>query len=311
MLAIRMDNVSKHFKSKKAVENLSLKVEEGVVLGFLGPNGAGKTTTISLLLGLIDMSGGDAEVLGYNVKEQAELIRKHSGVVLDEDGLYDNLSGWDNLLFYGKINGLANETVKERTKDLSGNEMLLDRLDDRVSQYSTGMRKRLAITRALLTNPRLLFLDEPTAGLDPKSVTELRENIIRLKDDENITIFLTTHNLAEAQKVCDEVAIINHGRLVAHEKTEKLTDTIDKSAFILNIENMKIETTDIILNYPSIKNFEHVSDGFRIFVNDGFHNYEFIRYLVEKEIKVNEFYCEKVELEKVFLQLIKDGSEDE
>jgi ABC-2 type transport system ATP-binding protein len=214
-LAIRTTRLSRDFGERRVVDGLELEIPAGTVFGFLGPNGAGKTTTIRLLLGLLDPTSGRAEVLGYDTTREATEIRLRTGVVLDHTGLYLRLSGLDNLNFFGDIWQIGKAERADRIHLLLSRFGLWDRREERVSDWSRGMRQKLAVARALLHRPSLLFLDEPTAGMDPLAADGFRRDIMDLSAEEGTTVFMTTHDLAEAEQVCDRVGVIKEGKLVA------------------------------------------------------------------------------------------------
>jgi len=213
--AIRAEKLTRTFGAVRAVDGLDLEVPPGVVFGFLGPNGAGKTTTIRLLLGLLEPSGGRATVLGFDTRSGADGIRGKSGALLEHHGLYERLSAEDNLAFYARVWRLDGNARRERIRALLDPLGLWERRGEPVGQWSRGMKQKLAVARALLHRPSLLFLDEPTAGLDPVAAVGLRDELGTLVTREGVTVFLTTHNLAEAERLCNSVAVIKQGRLLA------------------------------------------------------------------------------------------------
>lgn len=194
------------FGTRIAVENLSLRIPAGSVFGFLGPNGAGKTTTVRMLAALIAPTRGTASVGGFGLPESARAVRAAVGLLTETPGLYERLSAWENLRFFGELQGLDRARVREQAARYLKLLSLWDRRDEAVGGFSKGMRQKLAIGRALLHEPAVLFLDEPTAGLDPESSKVVRDFIRALRDDGR-TIFLTTHNLAEADELCDLIGI--------------------------------------------------------------------------------------------------------
>jgi ABC-2 type transport system ATP-binding protein len=220
--AIKTVNLTRDFKSVRAVDGLSMEVPAGMIFGFLGPNGSGKTTTIHLLLGLLEPTAGSAEVLGFDTRSQADSIRNEAGALLEFSGLYERLTAMDNLEFYGRIWKMPAQERRERAQELLTHIGLWDRRDEIVGKWSKGMKQKLAVTRALFHRPRLLFLDEPTAGLDPVAAAVLREDIASLAEREKTTVFLTTHNLTEAEKLCGKIGVINRGRLVAIGRPDEL-----------------------------------------------------------------------------------------
>jgi ABC-2 type transport system ATP-binding protein len=213
--AIRIDALSRTFGALRAVDGLSLQVPAGIVFGFLGPNGAGKTTTISLLLGLLEPSGGRAEVLGFDPRVQGEEVRRRTGVVLEHTGVYEQLSAEENLELYGRIWQIPTAARRTRIRELLSAMDLWGRRREKAGTWSRGMQQRLALARALLHRPALLFLDEPTAGLDVLAATDVRADLAALAETTGMTVFLTTHNMAEAERLCALVGVIRAGRLVA------------------------------------------------------------------------------------------------
>jgi ABC-2 type transport system ATP-binding protein len=213
--AILTQNLTKDFGTVKAVAGLSLEVPSGIVFGFLGPNGSGKTTTIRLLLGLLEATSGRVEVLGLKIQTQADQIRARCGALLEHVGLYERFSAEDNLEFYGRIWHLSEADRKARSQELLTHFGLWERRKERIGTWSRGMKQKLAVARAMLHRPALIFLDEPSAGLDPVAAAALREDLATLAAREGVTVFLTTHNLSEAEKLCHQVGVIRQGKLLA------------------------------------------------------------------------------------------------
>jgi ABC-2 type transport system ATP-binding protein len=222
--AVVLDNVTRRFRATRAaqrdevlaLDRVSLVVESGDVFGLLGPNGAGKTTLLRLASTLLVPSAGRVVVLGYDVARQPEPIRRRIGAVLGgERSVYWRLTARENLLYAGALHDLPAAAARERAAQLLTMVGLADRADDLVERYSTGMRQRLALARALVHNPALLILDEPTAGLDPQSAAAMRTMLEALGRDRDRTIVVATHNLVDAERLCRTVAIIDRGRLLA------------------------------------------------------------------------------------------------
>ncbi len=206
MNAIETNHLTRAFGSLVAVDDLTLAIPEGTVFGFLGPNGAGKTTTVRMLAALIAPTRGSAAVAGYRLGEQNEAIRQSIGTLTETPGLYDRLSAWQNLLFFAELYDLPAERVASQVERYLRLLDLWERRDDKVGGFSKGMRQKLAIARALLHEPKVIFLDEPTAGLDPEAARVVRDFIKELRA-EGRTIFLTTHNLPEADELCDQIGV--------------------------------------------------------------------------------------------------------
>ena len=221
-IAIRTEKLTRDFGEIRAVDDLSLEVPAGIIFGFLGPNGSGKTTTINLLLGLLEPTYGQAEVLGFNTKTQADEVRSRTGALLEHPGLYEQLSAEDNLEFYGRVWRIPDSERQARIKELLTQIGVWERRTEQVAKWSTGMKQKLAMARALIHRPPLVFLDEPTAGLDVMAATALREDLANLAEREGVTVFLTTHNMQEAEKLCSRVGVIRQGKLVAVDHPDEL-----------------------------------------------------------------------------------------
>jgi ABC-2 type transport system ATP-binding protein len=207
--------LTRAFGSRLALDHLDLEVPTGSVFGFLGPNGAGKTTTVRLLLGILRPTAGEVRVLGLDPVRDGERLRSQCGVVLDQVGLYERLTAWQNLELAARIARIPPAERARRVEAALRRVDLWDRRSDRVSAYSKGMRQKLGVARALLAEPRLLILDEPTSGLDPENIVMLRELLLSLAQEGGRTIFLCTHLLDEAERLCDRVGILQAGRLRA------------------------------------------------------------------------------------------------
>jgi ABC-2 type transport system ATP-binding protein len=214
-VAIQLRNISKRFDPIQSLSHLSMQVRCGEIFGLLGPNGAGKTTTVRTILGLVRPDDGEASVFGLNPFTHAREVRQQIGVLLENDGLYDRLSAWDNLDFHGRIWHLPSRVRQERMESLLGPLGLWERRNDQVATWSKGVRQKLAIARALLPKPRALLLDEPFSGLDPIAAVEIREKISSLALGHGVTVFLTSHDLFQVEKLCTRIAIMRSGEIIA------------------------------------------------------------------------------------------------
>ncbi|MES2154042.1 MAG: ABC transporter ATP-binding protein [bacterium] len=213
--AIEARHLARHFGDVKAVEGLDLQVPQGSIFGFLGPNGAGKTTTLHLLLGIVAPTAGSAQVAGFDVGTAPGEVRRRCGALLEHNGLYERLSARENLDLHGRMHRMDAADRAQRIRELLDQLGLWERRDDNVGTWSRGMKQQLAIARTLMHRPSIVFLDEPTAGHDPQAAAALRAQLPELVRQDKTTIFLTTHNLHEAEQVCDRVAVIRAGRLLA------------------------------------------------------------------------------------------------
>ena len=206
----------------RAVDGISFNVKEGEILGFLGPNGAGKTTTLNMLATLLRPTSGTATVNGHDILAEPDAVRRSIGYVFQDPTLDLELTGRENLDFHGRLYGLERDARQQRIKELLGLVQLTDRADDLVKTYSGGMKRRLEIARGLLHHPKVLFLDEPTLGLDPQTRRSIWEHIQRLNQDKNVTIILTTHYTEEADYLCERILIIDFGKIVALDTPDRL-----------------------------------------------------------------------------------------
>ncbi|MDP4084360.1 MAG: ABC transporter ATP-binding protein [Bacillota bacterium] len=218
-ITLEVQNLRKTIGKKEIIKGLSFELREGEVFGFLGPNGAGKTTTIRMLVGLIKPSAGAIKICGFNIQTHFYHAIKNLGCIVENPELYPYLSGWDNLLhFVRMLDGISEERIKEVT-ELVG---LTERIHDKVKTYSLGMRQRLGIAQALLGNPKVLILDEPTNGLDPAGIREMRQFIRYLAEKEGLSVLVSSHLLAEVQLLCDRVAIISKGSIIRTDTVKHL-----------------------------------------------------------------------------------------
>jgi len=220
---IEISSLSRRFGETNAVDQLTLDVHAGEIFGFLGHNGAGKTTTVRLLNGVLEPTAGNAKVLGLDPLTEGPAVRAQTGVLTETPSLDERLTARDNLSFYADLYNVSRADIPGRVNFLLTEFELAERADEKVGGYSKGMKQRLALARALLHKPEVLFLDEPTAALDPVAARHVHTLVENLARREGCTVFLCTHNLVEAQKLCDRVAVMEHGRLVALGTPSELT----------------------------------------------------------------------------------------
>jgi ABC-2 type transport system ATP-binding protein len=236
---IKTENLTKKFDKLKAVDDISFSVKEGEVFGFLGPNGAGKTTTIKMLTTLLNPTKGSAEIAGFDIIKQRNDVRKKVGVVFQDPALDVNLTGRENLDFHARVYGLDRETRKKRIEEVIKLVDLDEKMNIFVKNYSGGMKRRLEIARGLMHYPTVLFLDEPTLGLDAQTRRAIWNYIKNMNKEEKTTIFLTTHYMDEADYLCDRVGIIDHGKILITDTTTNLKNSIGNDVITLSCSNMK------------------------------------------------------------------------
>ncbi|NWF98611.1 MAG: ABC transporter ATP-binding protein [Nitrospirae bacterium] len=224
-MVIKVQNLVKRYNHITAVNDISFQVEESTIFGFLGPNGAGKTTTISILCTLLSPTSGNAYIAGYDCMKYPSEVRKSIGIVFQDSTLDKDLTGYENLVFHAYLYNVPKSNIKNRVNSVLNFVGLYERKDELVKKYSGGMKRRLEVARGLIHNPRVLFLDEPTLGLDPQSRANLWEFIIKLPEEQNVTIFMTTHYMEEAE-VCNKIAIIDNGKIIASGSPDELKKII-------------------------------------------------------------------------------------
>lgn len=236
LYAVETSGITKRFNGIAAVNKVSIAVKPGELFGLLGPNGAGKTTLINMLSTMTEPSSGNAFVWGFDAQRQAESVRQSIGVVFQDTTLDDRLTGRENLDLHGRLYGLDSKTRKNRIEEVLSLVELTDRADALVKTYSGGMMRRLEIARGLMHHPHVLFLDEPTLGLDPQTRIRIWEYIKTLNKEEGVTIILTTHYMEEADHLCDRIAIIDHGEIIVLDAPETLKDMLGGDVITLEIE---------------------------------------------------------------------------
>lgn len=238
---VEAEGLSKSFGDLRAVDHLDLKIDAGEIFGLLGPNGAGKTTTLSMLATLLKPTSGTARVNGFDILKQSDEVRHSIGIVFQDPSSDDVLTGRENLYLHSLMFGVPKNERKQRIDRVLGLVDLKDRADDIVKKYSGGMRRRLELARGLLHNPRILFLDEPTLGLDPQTREHIWQYIENLVNLEKVTVIITTHYMDEADRLCNRVAIIDHGKIVALDKPSALKAKVGGEIIRLRVRSPRIE----------------------------------------------------------------------
>ena len=315
MDVIESEGLTKRFGDVLAVDNVTFRVREGEIFGFLGPNGAGKTTTINMLITLMRPTEGSARVAGYDIIKEPDKVRKKIGVVFQDPTLDRRLTGWENLYIHGRLYGIPSRELKLRIKELFEFVELKGWENKIVQYYSGGMMRRLEIARALLYNPEILFLDEPTLGLDPQSRAKVWDYIREIKSEEGMTIFLTTHYMEEAEKLCDRVAIIDYGRIIALGTVEELKSKVGNEIIYLNttLDGQEKIFIERLRSLDSIRDLKVLKDGIiSLSVNNAPETIPKVLQEAQRlEVEIREVRYLRPSLEDVFLQLTGKGLRDE
>jgi ABC-2 type transport system ATP-binding protein len=303
---IETENLTRRFDDLIAVDNLTLKVNQGEIFGFLGPNGAGKTTTVRMLCCLISKTSGSARIADYEIGDKSDSIkiRKLVGFVSDNVGLYESLTAYENLVYYGKLYKCPEPIRKENIERFLKLLGLWERRDAFAGTFSKGMKQKLAIARALIHDPEILFMDEPTANLDPESAKTVREFILSLKKEKK-TIFLNTHNLDEAQRVCDRIGILNT-RLMALGTPQELEYSVGKRNTVIQLD----EVNDAILNAViEIAHGKVIREASKIIIelaNPNMENPAIVRAIVEAGGNIQSVTNTSSSLEDAYLELVRE-----
>lgn len=290
-IVLKCENLNKSFGKKKILTDVSFEISEGDILGFIGPNGSGKTTTIKLILGLNSINSGKVTINSFDIQKDFERAIQKVGAIVENPDMYMYLSGYENLKLIAKLyKGISKERIDEVVKLVK----LEGRIKDKVSKYSLGMRQRLGIAQALLNHPNLLVLDEPTNGLDPEGIKELRDLLKRLAKKENIAVLISSHNLAELENFCNKVCIIQNGKVIETSEVKKLKKEIVESSYIFEVE----DTSNI---NSIIKNANIIDDSHFIVNIQREEIPEVVANLVNKKIPIYEVKENIVSLEEAFL----------
>jgi len=303
MAMIEAYGLTRKFGELTAVEDLSLEMAEGEVLAFLGPNGAGKTTTIRMLSGIISPTSGYAVVAGQRTDEKVEQLHEVIGLLTETPGFYHRLSARHNLEFYARF--YTNLNIDRQVEKYLKMMGLWERREDKVGTFSKGMKQRLALARALLHEPKVLFLDEPTAGLDPEVAREVRELIRRLSE-EGRTIFLSTHNLTEAEVLCHRIAIVRT-QLLALDTAENLRQRFFRRQVIVRLESLPSTIVETVAKLPFVQQLKQAENQLLVELNDPESNRpELVKCIVEAGGRIIAVSEERHSLEDIYLTLIRE-----
>ena len=290
---LKCDNLHKSFRKKEILKGVSLEISSGDILGFIGPNGAGKTTTIKLILGLQKITSGKVSVNGYDVQTNFEKAISKVGAIIENPDLYMYLTGYENLKLISHLyKGITNSRIDEVVK-LVGLE---NRINDKVSKYSLGMRQRLGVAQAILHKPNLLILDEPTNGLDPEGIKELRSLLKKLAEEENMGILISSHNLSELESFCNKICIIKNGVVVENSSLENVKKNYSGGNYIIEIDNSS-KAKIILGDIAEIVDNTHIN-----VLSDKENISNLVKKLVLQDIKIYSLQEKIVTLEDAFLK---------
>lgn len=307
-VAIEAFGLTKWYGRLLAVDHVSFKVSKGEIFGFLGPNGAGKTTTVRMLTGMSRPSEGTARIMGFDIQREAVRAKEQIGVVPDISNIYVELTTWENLVFTGKLYGIPRDERRRRAEGLLELFDLEEKKDEPAGRLSKGMRRRLCIAMALMNNSSVLFLDEPTTGLDVQSVIKIRE-LIRNLNRQGLTIFLTTHNMQEANIMCDRIAIINKGRIVAVDTPERLKNRARRlQSVVVSFDRAGTRVEEDLRKLQGAARVVKEGDKYRIYTSDPSDVVQALCSLAWKQgLRIVSINTVKPSLEDIFLELTGIG----
>jgi len=307
---LEVKNLTKRFKEKTALDNVSLRVGEGEVFGYLGPNGSGKTTTMRVLLGLLEPTSGEALLWGERASQSPE-VRRRTGVLLEADGLYPRLTAYDNLDYFARLYSVPDREPRiTRLLEFAG---LTSRSHDKVGSFSRGMRRKLGLVRALLHSPDLLMLDEPSAGLDPEAQKMVRDLIVTLSSEAQITVFLSSHDLDEVQRICGRVAILQHGRIRVCDTLKALqASAVAAGVEIVLVDAARTEEAVRLLQLqPEVSAATPVDAGVSVTMRNARGAASVAAALEAQGIGVEEVRRSRRSLEDVYLEMVREEKDGE
>jgi ABC-2 type transport system ATP-binding protein len=306
-LAIEARDLVRDFGPIRALDHLSFDVPTGIVFGFLGPNGAGKTTAIRTFLGLVEPTSGSARVFGFDTKREGDRVRERAGALLEHHGLYERLTAEQNLDFAGRVWRIPASERRARIRELLDQFGLWDRRQEAVGKWSRGMKQKLAVARAVFHRPPLVFLDEPTAGLDPVASAALREDLASLASGQGVTIFLTTHNLVEAERLCDLVGVIRRGQLAALGPPSSLHPN-DQGLLRIAGSGINQEIASEAAMMPGVLQVTARDGTLEVKLAEGTRPAALVAMLVERGVGIDEVRRNRLTLQEAFLELVNDDA---
>lgn len=302
MNVLEVRNLKKVIGKREIIKDLNFTVKPGEIYGFLGPNGAGKTTTIRMLVGLIAPTSGEVLICGESLQKNKEKALKDVGAVVENPELYKYLSGRENLMQIARIRKVSKDEINKLIK-LVGLE---NRIDDKVKKYSLGMKQRLGLAAALIGNPKLLILDEPTNGLDPSGIIDFRNIVKKASRERGMAVLVSSHILSEVQQLCDRVAFINDGVIKAIEDMGEAIQGTSKESLTLITRNKEDKVIKVLRNQPFVVTAEGNKDGINVVIHIGM-TPELIKALVKEDILIEEIYKNREGLEQRYMELVEGG----
>lgn len=309
--AISVDKLVKRYGNFTAVDGISFNVREGEIFGLLGPNGAGKTTTISMLSTIISPTSGRASVYGNDIVRQKDAVRGSIGIVFQDPSLDDELTGRENLDFHARLYGVKGQKKKNVIKHVLELVELDDKADVQVKAYSGGMKRRLEIARGFIHNPRVLFLDEPTVGLDPQTRRKIWDYIRQLNKAEKLTIILTTHYMEEADELCDKIAIVDHGKIIKLDTSDKLKDSLGGDIIRIGADK-PTELVALLKGMKFVSTIKEYSNGIEITTKNGSAAIpKVVETAKDADIDISYTTLKRPTLEDVFISLTGKEIRDE
>jgi ABC-2 type transport system ATP-binding protein len=301
---VHVDHLTKSFGQLKAVDEVSFDIMQGEIFGFLGPNGAGKSTTINMLTTLLPPTSGRAEVCGFDVAKHPNNVRRNVGVVPQDYTADEDMTGYQNILLCADLYGIPRSDSKEHSDELLTLVELIDAKNRKVSTYSGGMRRRLELACGLINYPSLLFLDEPTLGLDVQTRTAVWKYIRKLKEEYGMTLFVTTHYLEEADSLCDRIAIIDHGHIVQIGTPQQLKESVGGDVILVGVKESEPDISSAISKVNMVKDVRKIDNDYRIKTENGEEASPLIMDLIRsKGLHVTKISLTRPTLDEAYLEL--------
>jgi ABC-2 type transport system ATP-binding protein len=305
MSIIEVRGLSKSFEDRWVLSNVNFQVEEGDIFGYLGPNGAGKTTTLRIMLGLLKPTHGEALINGKDMANDGDM-RKRVGVLLEKNGIYDRLSAHDNLQYFARLYGV--DDVERKITEQLELVGLTDRRDQKAGKFSKGMKQRLGLARAMIHDPEIMFLDEPSSGLDPEAQKLMRDIILEMSKKKKITVFLNSHNLDEVQRVCNRIAILQYGTIRAYDTVENMRSTYSRPMMEFTFkDDATADRAQLVLNALIGEGGIFRKGPVIEVATDSVPPDELIERLVQNGVRVTEAKRMKKSLEEVYIDIIKQA----